>query len=193
MWLVPSSIHVTRLASFPYETCVPQVKIDKTKITWSHDLNQSSLSDKDLVDIKENVTSFHNHSLNCQILPNIFCLADLIKNKTALKGDWLKKVYDCTTVSIKILLNQPLRYWISPNINPSITWQLGNGLRTLNTLSQKPEHPENRVSIHTNKLRRDYFWGEKNKKSYFKPQQSFPVQRNGKQQKLETCIHFLNN
>ena len=34
----------------------------------------------------------------------------------------------------------------------SFTKQLGNGLMTLNTLSQEPDIPENRASIYINKI-----------------------------------------
>ena len=40
-------------------------------------LNQGSLSDEDLVDVKENVAALDNHAFDGQVLPNVLRFTDL--------------------------------------------------------------------------------------------------------------------
>ena len=40
-------------------------------------LNESSLSDKDLVDVQQNIAAFHYHPLNSQVLTDVFSLGHL--------------------------------------------------------------------------------------------------------------------
>lgn len=41
------------------------------------DLVIGTLTNEDLIDIQQNVAALDDHTLHCQVLPQVFCLADL--------------------------------------------------------------------------------------------------------------------
>ena len=73
-------------------------------------LNQRSLPDEHLIDVQEDVAALNNHSLDGQILSNVFCLTHLVEqgwqcNSLKYFGFFL----DCPVGHLKIFLESRLK------------------------------------------------------------------------------------